>query len=116
MLKYKNMKSFFGLNIIFFIVVGLVITSCKKENFSDHVGPAICATADFKYLQLPALSNDTVNFSSDTLKLTASFSEEVPWTILITGRTSKSYKKLSGYGKAISAVWLGNPDTTVFFK
>lgn len=108
-------KSKIILNIIFFLSIGL-LASCKKNNFDDHIGPSICPTANFKYEAQPAVSNANVNFNTQTQVLTASFNEEVPWSILITGTTSKSFKKYSGYGKTINITWRGNPDTLVFFQ
>jgi hypothetical protein len=109
------MKNFIRISIIFFVVLGIFI-SCKKENFTDHIGPAICASANFKYVVQPMVSSTSINLNSDTLKLTAAFNEQVPWKIKITGQTSGSFKKFSGYGSSINVYWLGNPDTTVFFQ
>jgi hypothetical protein len=108
-----NVRKYFGLYIIFLLSVTIV--SCKK-NFTDHVGPSICPTAKFQYVVQPTINNTSFNLQTDTVKLTASFSEEVPWTITITGMTSKSFKKFSGYGSSIAVKWIGNPDTVVFFQ
>jgi hypothetical protein len=109
----KNVIIF--LNIIFLFAVGL-ISSCTKKNFEDHVGPSICPTSKFQILQQPAVSNASVNLNTQTQVFTAAFNEEVPWTLIVKGMTSKSYKKFSGYGKEINVSWKGNPDTLVFFQ
>jgi hypothetical protein len=103
------------LNIIFLFVLGLT-TACKKTNFEDHIGPSICPTSKFQMTQEPAVSNSSINLASQTQVFTASFNEDVPWTIVVRGTVSKSFKKFSGYGKEINVSWKGNPDTLVFFQ
>jgi hypothetical protein len=110
-----NIRKYFGLYLILLLSF-TIISSCKKQNFTDHVGPSICPTAKFQYVQQPMVNKTSFNLQIDTVKLTASFSEEVPWTITITGLTSKSFKKFSGYGSSIAVKWIGNPDTVVFFQ
>ncbi|HVD97550.1 MAG TPA: hypothetical protein VNB90_05040 [Cytophagaceae bacterium] len=107
----KNKRIF--LNIILLVLLGL--NACKKKNFDDHIGPSICPTDKFAITEEPAVNSTSVNLKVDTLKLTASFNEEVPWTITIRGTVSKSFKKYSGYGKSISEKWIGNPDTMILF-
>lgn len=102
---------------LLFIMIG-AISSCKNKNFTEHIGPSICASDNFQYVQ--QFTINTTNVNNVNLKLapinfTAKFNEDVPWTILITGTTSKSFKKITGYGNSINANWAGNPDTSVFF-
>lgn len=103
------------LNIIFLLVIGFT-TACTKKNFDDHIGPSICPTSKFQYTQEPAVSISSINLTSQVQVFTAAFNEDIPWTVMIKGVTSKSYKKFSGYGKEINVSWKGNPDTLVFFQ
>lgn len=109
------MRNFVRLSSVFLIIIGVFI-SCQKENFVDHVGPSICASANFKYVQQPVLSASVINLNVDTLKVSAVFNESIPWKVKITGQTSKSFKNYSGYGSSLNVKWLGNPDTLTFFQ
>jgi hypothetical protein len=116
--KFKFMmdiRKYFGLYIIFLLSV-TIVSSCKKNNFNDHIGPALCPTANFQFVQQPTMNNTSFNLQTDTVKLTASFNEQVPWTITIKGSISQSFKKFSGYGSSINVNWIGNPDTLDFFQ
>ena len=110
MKKYTHINFY----ILLFIITG-IIGSCKNKNFSDHIGPTICASDNFQYLQQFTISNASVDLSAAPQNFSAKFSEDVPWTLVITGQTSHSYKKFSGYGSILNLNWLGNPDTLVFF-
>jgi len=99
-----------------FVVLSTVLLSCKKENFSDHAGPSICPSDKFAYIEEPSLNKTTINFALDTLKIRAKMNEEISWRIVVRGKTSKSFKKFSGYGSSITVDWRGKPDTLVFFQ
>ncbi len=103
------------LNFLFLVLAGSTI-SCKKNNFADHVGPSICPTEQFKITEEPAVSYTTINLNTQVQVMTAAFNEDVPWTVVVRGTVSKSFKKFSGYGKTINVKWKGNPDTLAFFK
>lgn len=102
--------------VLLFLVMGMMNYSCRKKNFDDYLGKAICASDNFRFMEAPSVSNSSVNLLTQTQLLSASFNEEVPWTVVIRGDVSKSFKKFSGYGKTIAISWNGNPDTTVFFQ
>jgi hypothetical protein len=108
------MKNYIRFSALFLLIIGIVI-SCKNKNFDGHVGPSICATDNFQYVQNPKVSSGSVNLNVSPVVFTAKFNEEVPWKITITGQTTGSFKKFSGYGKAINVSWVGNPDTLLFF-
>ncbi len=108
------MKNYMRIGVLFLLMTGIVV-SCKNKNFDSHVGPSICATDDFQYVQKPKVASASVNLNAVAQTFTAKFNEEVPWTIKITGQTSGAYKILSGYGKAINISWNGSPDGLVFF-
>jgi len=105
----------FNSGIIFLCIIS-ILTSCKKENVTDHLGPEICASANFQYIQQPTLSSTSVNLSASPLVLKAIFNESVPWSIQITGTMSKAFKKFSGFGDTINISWQGNPDSLLFFQ
>lgn len=104
------------ISIISYVLLVLLLTACQKSNFEDHVGTSICATSNFRYIDEPTISNASINLSTQVQLLSATFNEEVPWTVLIKGETSKAFKKYTGYGKSIDITWKGNPDTLVFFQ
>ncbi len=102
--------------LIVLLIVGVTIASCKKNNFGDHLGESLCPSENFAYTEQPSLSASSINLATQKLVASASFNEEVPWTVIIKGETSKSFKKFSGHGNSINISWNGNPDTTIFFK
>jgi hypothetical protein len=106
-------KKYFRFYISVFLFLTLV--SCREKKV-DHIGPATCPSSRFEYVQQPTVNGNAFNLSTDTVKLAALFNEDVPWTIIIKGIASKSFKKYSGYGRSIDLKWIGNPDTTVFFQ
>ncbi len=101
------------------------INSCKNKNFTEHVGPSICASDNFQYLIQPSIDSVSPDgvfhpinvkyLNKGSVTFYAKFNEDVPWTILITGANSKSFKKITGYGSIVNVNWAGNPDTSVFF-
>jgi len=111
------MKKFthYSFYTLLFITIG-ILSSCKNKNFKDHVGPSICASDNFQYVQPFAISAASINMKLAPATFTAKFNEDVPWTILITGTVSKSFKKMTGYGSTVNVNWVGNPDTSIFFK
>lgn len=101
---------------LFIFAMSSILLSCKKANFNDHVGPSICPSKSFAYVDQPSINTTSINLATTTLEIRATFNEDVPWYITIKGLTSKSFKKYSGYGKTISLDWKGNPDTLAFFR
>ena len=110
MKKYMNISAY----VLLLAIVG-VFNSCKNKNFTEHIGPAICASDNFKYVQPFAISNTSIDLTATTENFSAQFNEDDPWTIMITGQTSHAYKKISGYGSSVDVNWVGNSDTLVFF-
>jgi hypothetical protein len=93
----------------------MAMTSCKHDNFTDHVGPAMCPTADFAITQSFLPANATVNFANDSIIFTAAFNEVISWSIKVTGRTTGASITFSGKDDNINTVWRGNPGSLVFF-
>ncbi|MCS6824673.1 MAG: hypothetical protein NZ529_10290 [Cytophagaceae bacterium] len=113
----KNLKKI--PNLLFLLSVWSIIFlySCKHpENFKDHIGPSICESSTFAFINEPTLNKTAIDLNVDTLKITAQFNEEVPWQVKISGTISGSIKRFKGYGSSIHLKWLGNPDTNIFFK
>jgi hypothetical protein len=109
------MKKFHRLFILSIFLLGTTM-ACKKQNFKDHVGPSICPDENFAYEQQPTLNHTSINLNTQVLNLTAKFNQETPWTVVIRGKSSNSYKKFSGYGSTLDINWYGNPDTVAFFQ
>jgi len=106
----KNIKLYkWFLSLMLLIVV--VGTSCDRNKLKDHIGPSLCATENFAFTA-PLTANATqVDLSlGNKVTITASFNEEVAWTILIVGQTSGAQKSITGRSTSIAINWIGNAD------
>jgi hypothetical protein len=95
------------------LMLGVIITgtSCDRGKLKDHIGPSLCATESFAFTA-PLTANSTqVDLSlGNKVNITASFNEEVAWTILITGQSSAAQKTIIGRSSGIGIDWSGNAD------
>lgn len=100
-------------NIIIALAIGVLISSCKKDE--DFIGPelVIADPATFEYDQTFKSILDTVDFEQSTATFSAKFNQRASWTITITGDSSGAIKTYSGTGESIdenSLSWDGTFD------
>lgn len=97
---------------IFIVTLIVLLAGCKRKEESS-IGPSICPSSSFTSTGL--IHEDTVNFTSADVAFTATFSEQIDWSIIIKGNTSGAVKRYSGSSKTINETWLGTADTALFF-
>ncbi|MCX6180603.1 MAG: hypothetical protein NT150_01570 [Bacteroidetes bacterium] len=110
-------KKYFNINLILCSVVFLA--ACKRDN--TPIGPAYkVPSANFEVLTPFMASADEVNFSvKETEYFTATFSEEVSWSLKLSGANSGAEKVISGYSKSLdvaNTLWDGKHSGLYFFR
>lgn len=115
------MKKYTLVALLFVVPMVVGITSCKRSFDKDFDGLAICPSESFAVttplvLKSTATSSTTsVNMSTSSVTLTATFSEVVSWTIEVTGGTTGAFKSFTGTSNQINLIWSGEPDSAPFF-
>lgn len=108
-------------NIAFVILIGTIaVFSCKKKESSTELKPA---SSNFEIKEELTYRNTTFTFDNEDKSnypnFTATFNEEVNWTIRLTGLQSKAVKEFKGTGSEIKAentIWDGASSNVYFFK
>lgn len=98
----------------------LAFSSCKREE--EVLADDICPSKDLGYIQPFALRSSntaalsgTVNLETETLLISAEFSESIEWKVKLVGLSSKAVRNFSGTGTVVNGQFTGETDTAVFF-
>lgn len=93
----------------------LTLLGCNREDVTFAGERAGVASDNFQVTTPFAANTSTVNFSAgNTVTFSATFNEEVSYTITITGQTSGAVKTITGMGSQLNEVWTGNADLIFF--
>ena len=103
--------------LLLFVVSGCFYT-CTKDDFE---GPSIERLyGDFRIIDSLKLSNTNPNFSiNENVGCYCKFNKDVNWKISIRGKTSNSFKELSGFSNTIDSntiIWTRNTSEVPFFN
>ncbi len=110
-------KNYYTLIVLLCSIV--FITGCKRE--VAPIGPAYkMPTSGFELITPLIPVNPAVNFSiNESESFTADFSEEVSWTLKLTGLNSGAAKTFNGLSKKLdvtNTLWDGKHDGLYFFR
>lgn len=104
----KNIKNY----LLTCLTLIAVLTACNKR---EQVGETICPE-NFSFTSQLEVSDAMVNLALDSQIITAGFSEDVNWTLKITGKTSGAIKTYEGRSDSISIKWFGNSESDILFQ
>lgn len=105
-----------------YIALGLMMlnASCKHDNIEPTLGPditslgIICPDESFQVNSFTTSANN-VDFTVNPITISADFSENVNWEVIIIGDNQAEYKT-SGFGKVINADWDGGSSNGILFQ
>lgn len=94
----------------------LLLNACDKGE--NPLGPDIDKVfGDFEIIDSFTVSQNTVFFPNDeSVTFNARFAAYEDWELTITGLTSGSYKKYSGFGDVVAIEWLGSSSVLPVLK
>jgi hypothetical protein len=94
----------------------LAFTGCKREDI-PYIGPSVCPSSNFEVTSNLTISSADINFmTTPKVKITASLSESIDWTLTIVGDVSGAVKEFKGAGSSINLDWYGEPSGAIFFS
>ena len=102
---------------IIYACLYLGFVSCTPDK-QESIGPNICPTPAFKFVNQLSTDKNSINFQSSTdsvLHFSAKFNENVYWTLIIKSKTTQATKTFKGYSQDVSVNWYGNPDNSNAF-
>jgi hypothetical protein len=104
--------------IIGLVVATIVFFSCKREK-KEFIGPELgIASSNFQIVDAFVISDEAIDFGTDSNWFKATFNEHVSWEVNVKGLQSKATKTFKGTSKFIdrtNSEWTGGHSGQYFF-
>ena len=99
-----------------FSVLLMILSACQREKV-DVLGPAYISAPEGFTVTTFAASHQAVDFSLDSVKFNAVFTNTVSWTLIVVGQQSGAVYETKGISNGLSdAVWKGTHSSVCFFR
>jgi len=106
------------------VLMSFFLMQCACKRTTDTLGPESCPTSDFK-VTTPLVFKDNsggpnsttqLNLMNSFAKVTATFNENISYTLTIKGLTSGAEFIMNSSGSSIDYNWYGNSTNRLYFK